>query len=307
MGVYQFFDEDYDVDHNIGLVNKHRYNRGIRSHIWDYNNSMPYQSHYQHQPYYQQKYQQKYQEEQNEHPSYTNSGSYYSHHDHSYHQANHNGYNYYDRLIKEREEKEKKELQDRIDSIGHEIVFSHIPSNEFLDMLTMENNEVKEFVPLFITDYNESDDSKIEMDMTKSTDRKITFDVDVEPKYLDEYDDLLNQMKEELTQFTNDENKYKYVKKDNNTDLMNKLMGVNSEWVNTDEEMSDEVVPVIKTSELPLGYSSVDVNESEYEIIEKSVTFDDNVIEHEYEPDDCSDNEYSLIPNVFPFNVLFGC
>lgn len=342
MGKYQFLDEDYDEPyHNNGLKGlscKRGMNRGYDNCRWDngwdnHNYKATYtppRTYPSYRPTYQQQSGYNYPREQYMQPDYTGGSynPYQSEYDRYYPEYTNYGTNnyqtqtqktwggsmsYYERLIKEREEREekeaqeKKELQEKIDSIGHDIVFSQTPSKEFLEMLMMEDDEVDEHIQLFITDYDKSDDSKIEMDMSKSTDRKITFEVDIEPKYDDEYHDLLGQMEEELEEFTENENKYKYVEKDNDKDLINKLMGVDSEWVNTDKDLSENVDPVLKTSELPLGYSSVDINESEYEIVEKNVTFDDNVIEHEYDPESDDENQYdNSMTNIFPFNVLFG-
>jgi hypothetical protein len=335
MGKYQFLDDDYGESyHNNGLTNQH--NNKCR---WDnghsYKSSYPPKPVYPSQPTYGYGYQTQHLSSTYADNSY-NYGCYSSQYDRRgtqyYPEYTDYGVNSFQqqqlRLRKTREEEkrlleekianEKKQLDNKIDSIQHDISFNSTPSNEFLEMLLSENNEVKEYTPLFIAYYDKSDDNKIEIEMTKSSDRKITYDIDINinPEHLpfqDKCYDLLTEMKNELAEFVECENKYKYVEKENNSELKDKLFGINSNSLDTNESM-DIVDPVIKTSELPLGYSSIDINEDEYEIVEKNVHFDDNVTKYEYEPeydndnssDDNSDDDDSIIPNVFPFNVIFG-
>ena len=199
-------------------------------------------------------------------------------------------------IWQKKEDEYKKKLKD----LGHDISFNKTPSDEFIEMLLMENSELKEFTPL--NKEVTKDSENITMSFEKSKDNIISFDILASEQF--QQADLIDELTKMLSEFVKGEEDY----------LRNKSKGNESDVTEKEEEEINNITQILASdsivdSEVPLGYSKMEIDESDYEVVDiqqtKKVRFDDNI---KYEDAvKCEDKNRHLFPgDLSPLKQLFG-
>lgn len=233
----------------------------------------PEYSEYQHQPEYQ--------------PENDYYDNYYSNH-HAY-----GATQTYKPFWKKKEDDYKEKLKD----LGYDISFNMTPSDEFIQILLSEDNELKEFTPLNQDIVPEN----VEMSFTKSNDNVISFDILADGEYQSPH--LIDELTKLMSEYMKAEEDYQsYKTKKMEEDDTEKEERDKSEIKSITQILaSDDMVE----SDVPLGYSKMEIDESEYEVVDikktKKVRFDESVkVEDE-------DTTTSLFPSdISPLKYLFG-
>jgi hypothetical protein len=169
-------------------------------------------------------------------------------------------------------------VKDKLKELNCDITFNVVPPDDFIDQLINEPELPDNLEPIFIKDCHPTEylNEPLEIEISKSSERNITFkvDYDLEDKYTDKLGDMIN----ELDDFIKQEIDYlEYLKeKEKNKPPEVEIKDENPYIESVEEPMQISIAngDGIQISDLPLGYSSTELNMDEYEILSLSDDYD---------------------------------
>lgn len=192
-------------------------------------------------------------------------------------------------------------VKEKLSELGCDIVFNIMPSDEFIESLLNEPILPDESEPIYIKNCKPEDYLGISpvINIKKCDTKKITYDIQYN---LDkEYENLFDEILKEHNEYYEEEEKYQTMEEQKKLTIVPKMI-INKPYIEKVEKPLQILVDntsTIEISDLPLGYSSTDINIDDYEILSLSdeneyddnriVKFNKEVIQHTYTSDD---NEY---------------
>lgn len=188
-------------------------------------------------------------------------------------------------------------VKDKLKDLDCDITFTLMPPDEFIDQLINEPELPDDLEPIFVKDCEPTEylNESPEILISKSSDRQITFEVDydLEDKYEEKLEDMINELDEFIKQETEHQEYLKEKEKNKPPAVEIKVEKPYIEPVEEPMQISIVNGDGIQISDLPLGYSSTELNMDEYEILslsddndygeERTVTFNSDVIQHRYQ------------------------
>lgn len=252
-------------------------------------------------------------------PSYTNHASIFSN-------TNNFDANIYNNMFKGLWEHFNREddVKEQLKEIGYDLLYNTVPSQEFLDILKSEKPLPDEFEPIVMLncvpeDY--LDENQIKIEITKSETQQISYNINYQLH--EQYSKFLDDMEKDIKQNEKEEVKYQqYLTEKREKELLDKqgyeniiqdkpvvskpLIEPSNMLIETSDEIDSKTSLLlsdsVNISTLPLGYSSVNIDVSDYDIVSPKISFNEEVTCYNYKTEnETSSGSGSLftMPSIF--------